>query len=52
MILIGPEGGISEKELEVLEKTGFIKVSLGKRILRTELAPVYAMSVIGYEMEN
>lgn len=52
LVLIGPEGGISEKELEVLEKTGFIKVSLGKRILRTELAPVYAMSVIGYEMEN
>lgn len=50
-ILIGPEGGISEKELSLLGETGFIKVSLGTRILRTELAPVYIMSVIGYELE-
>lgn len=52
LILIGPEGGISEKELELLEKKGFVKVSLGPRILRTELAPVYIMSVIGYELES
>lgn len=52
IILVGPEGGISEKELETLIKNGFYKVSLGPRILRTELAPVYAMSVIGYELEG
>lgn len=52
LVLVGPEGGISENELSILEKNGFIKISLGKRILRTELAPVYAISVIGYELEN
>ena len=52
LVLVGPEGGISEKELELLEKKGFVKVSLGPRILRTELAPVYIMSVIGYELES
>lgn len=52
LVLVGPEGGISEKELEILEHEGFYKVSLGPRILRTELAPVFAMSVIGYELEG
>ena len=52
LVLIGPEGGISENELTILENLGFIKVSLGQRILRTELAPVYIMSVIGYELES
>lgn len=52
LILVGPEGGISEKELDVLINAGFYKVSLGPRILRTELAPVYAMSVISYELEG
>ena len=52
VIVVGPEGGISEKELDVLVNAGFYKVSLGPRILRTELAPVYAMSVIGYELEG
>lgn len=52
LVLIGPEGGISEYELKTLEKKGFIKVSLGPRILRTELAPVYIMSVLGYEWES
>lgn len=51
LVLVGPEGGISENELSILEKEGFIKVSLGPRILRTELAPVYIMSVLGYEWE-
>lgn len=52
LILIGPEGGISEMELKTLIDHHFIKVSLGPRILRTELAPVYIMSVIGYEWET
>lgn len=50
LVVVGPEGGISNDEISSLEKIGFIKVSLGPRILRTELAPVYIMSVIGYEL--
>ena len=51
-ILIGPEGGLDIKEIETLEKQGFKCVSLGKRILRTETAAVYALSVLGYLLEK
>lgn len=50
--LIGPEGGISEKEiayLKTLNNTKFI--SLGKRILRTETASLYCLSAVSYERE-
>ena len=50
LVLVGPEG-ISNKELEILDKLGFIKIGLGKRILRTETAPLYIMSVLGYGVE-
>ena len=52
-IMIGPEGGFSEEEVQYLEKEyGFKSVSLGKRILRTETAAVYALSVIGFLLER
>ena len=51
-ILIGPEGGFSEEEINNLVKQGFIRTSLGKRILRAETAAMYALSVIGYLLER
>ena len=51
-IMIGPEGGFSEQEVTSLEKLGFIRTSLGKRILRMETAAIYALSVIGYILES
>lgn len=51
LIVIGPEGGISPKEEEIMKKAGFLPISLGPRILRTELAPIYIMSAISYELE-
>jgi 16S rRNA (uracil1498-N3)-methyltransferase len=51
LIVIGPEGGISPKEEDLMEQAGFLPISLGPRILRTELAPVYIMSAISYETE-
>ena len=51
-ILIGPEGGFSEEEINALVKQGFIRTSLGKRILRAETAAIYALSVIGYLLER
>lgn len=52
-IMIGPEGGFSPKEVELLtEKYAFQPVSLGKRILRTETAAVYALSVLGCLLEK
>ncbi|WP_137170589.1 16S rRNA (uracil(1498)-N(3))-methyltransferase [Marinomonas sp. FW-1] len=45
-LLIGPEGGLSEKEVQLSEKSGFNAISLGPRVLRTETAPIVALSVI------
>ena len=51
-VLIGSEGGIDKDEIEVLKKQGFKNISLGKRILRTETAAVYALSVIAFMLER
>ena len=51
-VLIGPEGGFSEQEINRLTTLGFIRTSLGKRILRAETAAIYALSVIGYLLEK
>lgn len=51
-ILIGPEGGLEEKEVMQLKENGANVVSLGKRILRTETAPIAMVSNILYELEN
>ena len=50
-IIIGPEGGIDTKELKLLEDNGAQVASLGKRILRTETAPIAMLSMILYEYE-
>ena len=44
-ILIGPEGGFDEKEVETAFENGGKVVSLGKRILRTETAAITAVSM-------
>ncbi len=43
-LLIGPEGGFSEKELNNAANSGFNAVRLGPRILRTETAPIAALT--------
>ncbi len=50
-VLIGPEGGIEDKELDELIQKGFIPCALGGRILRTETASMYVLSAISYELE-
>lgn len=45
-IVIGSEGGFEPSEAEVLQGLGFAAVSLGKRILRCETAPIAALSVL------
>ena len=51
-ILIGPEGGLELEEIKYLNNIGFINISLGKRILRTETAAIYALSVISNILER
>ncbi len=50
-IIVGPEGGFEATEIEAMKKMGIISCSLGKRILRSETAPLYMLSVIGYSRE-
>ena len=49
MLVIGPEGGFDIKEEEKFINNGFIPVSLGKRILRTETASLCILSQLNYE---
>ncbi len=46
LLLIGPEGGLSEKEIAATEAHGFMAVRLGPRILRTETAPIAALAAM------
>ena len=49
ILLIGPEGGFSQDEVETAVEAGFTPVSLGSQILRTETAPIVALSILQYE---
>ncbi|MCD7975308.1 MAG: 16S rRNA (uracil(1498)-N(3))-methyltransferase [Phascolarctobacterium sp.] len=49
LLIIGPEGGISEQELQQAKNVGAVPVTLGKRILRTETAGLVAMAAVFYE---
>ena len=51
-IVIGPEGGFSQKEIELLEGNGGNIITLGKRILRTETVAIAMASSIMYEFGN
>jgi 16S rRNA (uracil1498-N3)-methyltransferase len=49
-LFIGPEGGFTDTEMDVLLARGAKAFSLGKRILRTETAAIVASSLILYEL--
>ena len=46
-LLVGPEGGLSETDTGYASDAGFIGVKLGPRVLRTETAPLVALSILG-----
>lgn len=50
IIVVGPEGGFTKEEEDKLIANGYISVSLGKRVLRTETASLAALSYINYEL--
>ncbi|CAM2846324.1 16S rRNA (uracil(1498)-N(3))-methyltransferase [Hathewaya histolytica] len=49
-IIIGPEGGFEEDEINSLKEMGSYIVTLGPRILRTETAGFTAVSLVSYEL--
>lgn len=52
LVCIGPEGGFSQKEADLLKENGFHSVRLGPRILRTETAALYVLASISYHFEE
>ncbi len=48
LVLVGPEGGFSDQEVAQCTHRGFVTFCLGQRILRTETAPLAALSVLQY----
>lgn len=50
-IIIGPEGGFSDKEAEMIKNAGAKCVTLGKTILRTETAGIVTIAMVMYELE-
>jgi 16S rRNA (uracil1498-N3)-methyltransferase len=45
-VLIGSEGGLTEREISHAQQQGFLSWCLGQRVLRTETAPIAVLSVL------
>ncbi len=48
-LLIGPEGGLTEREIKESESSGFKSITLGPRVLRTETASLAVLSLMQYQ---
>lgn len=48
LVVIGPEGGFTKEEEQKLLDNGFISVTLGDRVLRTETASLFVLSIVNY----
>ena len=51
IMIVGPEGGLTNEEENKLKKLDFVPITLGKNIMRVETVPIYLLSVLNYEME-
>lgn len=48
IIVVGPEGGFTKNEEQKLIESGYISVSLGNLVLRSETVALYVLSIINY----
>lgn len=51
LVVIGPEGGLTDKEVSILSENDFILCGFGPRILRAETAPLYVLAAVSYQTE-
>lgn len=51
LLVFGPEGGLTDAEVQELKSNNFAVCGLGPRILRTETAPLYTLAAISYHFE-
>jgi 16S rRNA (uracil1498-N3)-methyltransferase len=49
-LMVGPEGGFAPEEVERAQGKGFIPITLGRRILRTETAAIVLVGILQYEL--
>jgi len=49
-VMVGPEGGFTEEEVNLAKGEGFVPVKLGQRILRTETAAITVVGILQYEL--
>jgi 16S rRNA (uracil1498-N3)-methyltransferase len=50
-VWIGPEGDFAPQEVSAIKAAGALPITLGPRVLRTETAAVYCLSVLSYELQ-
>jgi 16S rRNA (uracil1498-N3)-methyltransferase len=50
VLMVGPEGGFDPGEVRKAQERGFIPVTLGRRILRTETAAIVLLGIVQYEL--
>ena len=51
IMIVGPEGGLTNEEEIKLKELDFVPITLGKNIMRVETVPIYLLSILNYEME-
>lgn len=51
-LLIGPEGGLTETEINTANEYGFTNWCIGERVLRTETAPVVALAILNHLIQS
>ena len=51
-VWIGPEGDFTPEELEAIQASGALPVSLGRLVLRVETAVIYCLSILTYELNS
>lgn len=49
-LMVGPEGGFDPEEVRRAEERGFIPITLGQRIMRTETAAILLVGILQYEL--
>lgn len=50
IMVVGPEGGLTDFEEKTLNELGFVSTSLGNNIMRVETVPIYLLSILNYEL--
>ena len=51
-VWVGPEGDFTPAEMSAVRSAGVLPITLGRLVLRSETAAIYALSVLSYELQS